>query len=216
MRLGLDEQSILEFTNAEKRERDFDDNALDEVRLLASDTASLVAEWHHYAILELVRLPDFCPDSRWIARVLGIAVDEVNIALQRLLRLGLLSMDAPDRWSDRTGDTLASMRSFTQAALQRLVEQSRDRLLEVITKSACCSRSVYATTTVAVPISRLPEVAERIDSFRRDLLALLQKNSQPDDVYQLEISFFPLTHLNTVEISDGTTRDRLADRDSPA
>jgi hypothetical protein len=125
-------------------------------------------------------------------------------------------MDAPDRWSDRTGDTLASTRSFTQAALQRLVEQSRDRLLEAITTPACCSRSIYATTTVAVPISRLPEIAERIDCFRRDLLALLQKNSLPDDVYQLEISFFPLTRLNTVENPDGTARDCLADRDSPA
>jgi hypothetical protein len=48
--------------------------------------------WYHFAILELTRLQDFQPDSRWIARVLGLNPDEVNIALARLMRLGLLEM----------------------------------------------------------------------------------------------------------------------------
>jgi transcriptional regulator with XRE-family HTH domain len=44
------------------------------------------------AILFLTRVPGFRPDSRWIARTLGLSVDDVNIALHRLLRLGRLEM----------------------------------------------------------------------------------------------------------------------------
>ena len=51
---------------------------------------------YHFAILELTRLSEFRADSRWIARVLDISVDEVNVALQRLIRLDLLDM-AVDR-----------------------------------------------------------------------------------------------------------------------
>ena len=50
------------------------------------------------AILGLVRQEGFHPDSRWIARSLGIGVDDVNVALQRLLRLGLLRMETRYTW----------------------------------------------------------------------------------------------------------------------
>jgi uncharacterized protein (TIGR02147 family) len=215
MRLGLDEQSVAEFARAAEREPEFDDAGLGEVRRLASDTASLVAEWQHYAILEMVRLREFRTDSRWIARVLGLQVDEVNVALQRLLRLGLLTMDAPDRWTDWSGDTAASVRGFTRAALERLAEQSRSQLLQSV-GGAAAARCAYSATTVAVPSDRVAEIAERIERFRQELLAFVTKDAHPDDVYRLEISFVPLTRLNFVENPDGTARDGLADRDPPA
>jgi transcriptional regulator with XRE-family HTH domain len=215
MRLGLDEDSVREFCRSEAGVSDADDEVLGEVRRLASDTASVVAEWHHYAILELVRLDSFRPDSRWLARVLGLSVDEVNIALQRLLRLGLLSMDAADRWVDRSGDTAASVRGFTGEALRRLVEQSGARLLEAIENPAS-GQCAYSATTIAIPSDRITEVAERIERFRRELLAFARKNARPDDVYQLEIRFVPLTRLNPEESPDGTARDSVADRDQTA
>jgi transcriptional regulator with XRE-family HTH domain len=57
------------------------------------------SEGADFAILELVRRSTFRPDSRWIASRLHITVDEVNVALQRLLRLDLLEMTSADRWT---------------------------------------------------------------------------------------------------------------------
>jgi uncharacterized protein (TIGR02147 family) len=199
----------------ESREAKPEDVALGEVRRLASDTASLVADWEHYAILELVRLREFRPDSRWVARVLGLSVDEVNVALQRLLRLGLLTMDGPDCWTDRSGDTTASVRGFTRAALQRLVDQSRERLLETVGNPAT-GRCVFSETTLAVPSDRVAEIAERIERFRREIHGIVRRAGPPDEVYRLEISFVPLSRVNPVEDYDGTTRNGLADRNSPA
>jgi transcriptional regulator with XRE-family HTH domain len=68
------------------------------------NTLQLLAAGYHYAILELIQLQSFKTDSRWIAHTLGISVEEVNIAIQRLVRLGLLQMKSPHRWIDRTGD----------------------------------------------------------------------------------------------------------------
>lgn len=56
------------------------------------------AEGPDFAILDLVGSGACRPDSRWIARELGITVDEANVALQRLLRLQLLRMTAQDAW----------------------------------------------------------------------------------------------------------------------
>jgi predicted enzyme related to lactoylglutathione lyase/transcriptional regulator with XRE-family HTH domain len=70
-------------------------------QLAALDAVRVLSEPHHLALLELVRLPDFRPDVRWISRVLGIPADTVNVAVARLLRLGLLRMTGTG-WQDRT------------------------------------------------------------------------------------------------------------------
>ena len=90
---------------------------------LAQDAAGLMSEWSGYAILELVRLRDFRADTRWIANVLGISPDEVNIALQRLLRLGLLEMSDADRWRDRSRDGISAESSQPLATISRLLER---------------------------------------------------------------------------------------------
>jgi transcriptional regulator with XRE-family HTH domain len=195
--LGLEEASVTNFVRGSLRESNLDDAALREVRRLASDTASLVADWEHYAILELVRLREFRPDSRWIARVLGLSVDEVNVALQRLLRLGLLTMDEPDHWTDQSGDTTASVRGFTREALKRLVDHSRERLLEIV-GSPADARCVFSETTLAVPSVCIPEIAQRVEKVRREIQSIVERAGPPDEVYRLEINFGPLTTVNQI------------------
>lgn len=53
---------------------------------------------HCAAIRRLVRDPRFRADSRWIAIMSGIPLDEVNIALHWLLFNRQLKMAAPNQW----------------------------------------------------------------------------------------------------------------------
>jgi transcriptional regulator with XRE-family HTH domain len=71
------------------------------VALLAPRLAASAGTPPDFAILALTRAADFQPDSRWLARVLGVCVDDVNVALQRLLRLGLLHMMTRSAWVAR-------------------------------------------------------------------------------------------------------------------
>jgi hypothetical protein len=50
------------------------------------------------SLLGLVSLPEFRPDSRWIAEVLGASVDDVNLAVAALAREGRLRMVSQTRW----------------------------------------------------------------------------------------------------------------------
>ncbi len=131
-RLGIDSSLIAGYIAREQQARQLVESAttLHEVQQLAKDTANLVSDWYHFAILELIHLPQFKPDTRWIARVLEITPDEVNVALTRLMRLRLLEMKAPDRWIDRSGSAAASMNDFAQATIAKLQEQV-NRLLAV-------------------------------------------------------------------------------------
>jgi uncharacterized protein (TIGR02147 family) len=211
-RLGLDRATIDRYAaHAQSRGNDAGlESALSEIQLLANDAASVIAEWYHYAILELTRLQHFKTDSRWIAQVLGITADEVNLALTRLTRLGLLEMVDRHRWIDKSGDTTASLAEFSQATVERLSEQVRSLLLGAM-ETVPGSRCEHSSTTLALSTARLPNVLERIARFRQELLLLLEQDPARDDVYQLEISFFPLTRLqHEKENIHGTTRDAVA------
>jgi hypothetical protein len=56
------------------------------------------ANEHEAAVLDAIARPGFRADSRWIATVSGVPLDDVNIALQRLLRKGVLVMRSRSQW----------------------------------------------------------------------------------------------------------------------
>ena len=122
-RLGLDQSAIEKYAAYEEMFARTAARPVRGVRQLTCDLMYLVSDVYHYNILELVRLKEFKPDTLWIARMLGITQDEVNIALSRLLRLGLLEMTDRDCWTDKTGDPPASLEDFAYIAIRRFSEK---------------------------------------------------------------------------------------------
>ena len=117
-----------------------------ELRQLSRDAALSLAEWHHPAILELTRLANFRPDARWIARVLDLSVDDVNVAVTRLARLGLLDMQSPATWVDRAGNTEARIDGQSVHAISALAGRAK-----ALVGATGARPAHYSGTTVAVP-----------------------------------------------------------------
>src|SRR5215510_8487727 len=123
-RLGLRPEEIEAFIS---RERQAADTVISrEIRWLTMETVALLSDGSHRAILEMTSMEGFVPDTRWIARALDLTVDEVNMALSRLTRLGLLEMAAADRWVDRSETGASSnvggvgSEGFAQQVIRRL------------------------------------------------------------------------------------------------
>ena len=106
-----------------------DDSSLQRQAMLRRWTAeaeSVLRGPLHLQIVKLCRTPDFRPDCRWIAKQAGVSVDEVNLALQRLLRLGLIELAADGAWWDRTGLEHIGDREFKRVALARVREKAAE------------------------------------------------------------------------------------------
>lgn len=191
-RLGLDTTRIEEFAATESRRTASarDEESLRSVRELTEDALAVLSAPEHHAILELTWLDAFRPDVRWIARVLGLDADHVNVAVQRLIRLGMLEMSAPDVWTDLTGHSTTVVADAGFETIRRLSEQVRRR---AALSPSPVGREL-SLTTLAVDRSRVPEALERIARFRRELIELLSGTGVRDGVYHLELAFLPLTH----------------------
>ncbi len=75
----------------------------EQLRHWAAEMLALLTEPVHRETLQLTRRRDFKADSRWLALKVGVGIDDVNLALSRLIGLGLLRMEATGAWIDLTG-----------------------------------------------------------------------------------------------------------------
>jgi transcriptional regulator with XRE-family HTH domain len=200
-KLGLSKEAIARYVENAGREGEGDPD--DSGALLDAETVALIADWHHFAILELTRLREFRPDSRWIARVLDIGVDEVNVALQRMIRLGLLEMASKERWVDLAGHAAASVEGIDAPALGTLFGQS-GRLAAAALSAAPGARREHSAITLAVASARIPRAIALIARLRQQLIDELQAEPA-DDVYRLEIALYPVTTLAKEKQKETTT-----------
>jgi uncharacterized protein (TIGR02147 family) len=189
--LRLPASTIEQYVDNARREPE--DIAPRNAGVLTGDTLAAISDWYHFAILELTHLAEFQPDSRWIARVLDISVDEVNVALQRLIRLDLLDMAARDRWVDTAGDARVSLQSLPPETIDQRQAGSA-RLSASAARFVPVTYREQASITIAVNSASLPRAFEIVSRFRQQLLDVLTEGER-DDVYQIEIALFPVTTL---------------------
>ncbi|MFL5812300.1 MAG: TIGR02147 family protein [Bdellovibrionia bacterium] len=163
---------------------------------LALDTFISISEWYHDAILELTHIQGFKGDPKWIATKLGIKASQVKTAVERLQRLELLSITPRNQWIDLSRDNTTNVSNdITSAALRKLQKQILELSMEALEEIPRAHRD-HSSTTLAIEAADLPEIKERIKKFRFELTSFVQRKSvKANSVYQLAVSFFPLTPI---------------------
>jgi transcriptional regulator with XRE-family HTH domain len=169
---------------------DFAGDTLD-FQTLDASYEDVISDWYHFAILELILIDQFKADAKWIAKTLDITVGEVSIALERMERMDLISRKngriQPVKMHNTTVGT-----AKTTFALRKIQAQFLELASAAMDEVEPDLRD-QSGLTIAINRADLPEVTEQIKKFRRELCAFLERNKKRTDVYQLTISFFPLT-----------------------
>jgi len=161
---------------------------------LTIDHFHLIADWYHYAILELTTVRDFKSEPKWIAQMLDLPVPVINAAIERLIRLGLLKVTETHQLQSSGNHTTVGNR-FTAAAFRKLQRDVLTMALQALEEVPMEWRD-QSSITVAVSSSRLAEAKRRIQAFRRELAQFLYESEPRDNVYQLSISLYPITRMN--------------------
>lgn len=161
---------------------------------LTLDTYAIISDWYHYAILELMKTQSFKNDLNWIVKTLGISKNEANAAFERLCRAGLLEISKNGDWIDRTdGFSTNIIDSYlTSTANKILQKQVLEMSLQALESLPPTVRN-HTSMTMPINPKRLPEAIEKIKEFRRGLCELLEDDDNLTQVYQLAVSFYPLS-----------------------
>ncbi|MES2769146.1 MAG: TIGR02147 family protein [Bdellovibrionota bacterium] len=168
-----------------------------EHQILSLDVFHVVADWYHDAILELTRTKNFQPDSKWIAKTLGLSRIEVQAAVDRLVRLELLEIEN-DKWTDLSRNNTTNFNNDLSSAALRKLQQKVLELSLISLQELPRTERDHTSLMVAMQRSDLPEVKERIKKFRFELVEFIERKSvKPDSVFQFAFSAFPLTKKET-------------------
>ena len=162
---------------------------------LSLDQFSMISDWYHFAILELIQIQNFKENPRWIAKVLGVSVNEIHAAVERLFRLGMIVKNKSGKWIlNKTHNSTVS-HNITTPALKKLQKQFLELALRSLEETPYELRD-QSGMTLSINVEDLPEVKNKIKKFRRELCEYLEKKKVRNSVYQLSISFFPLVKTN--------------------
>lgn len=193
-RIGLDRQMISYFIVQEiggeyaqpENPRDF--------AALPVDVYSTISDWYHYAILELMYLPKFQSSPRWIAKALNLSVPEVELAVHRLKRVGLLEV-TDGKWKEPKGDKLTTLGpEATSVAFRAMQTGLLQKAVAAIEEIPITMRD-NSSMTMAIDSRKIAAAKERIKLFRREMGEFLATGGKPDNVYTLSIALFPLTRF---------------------
>jgi transcriptional regulator with XRE-family HTH domain len=133
-KLEMPAEEIAVYIAAEHAPDPADAGREEQLRHWTAEALQIVTNAAHFEIIKLARAPEFRADSRWIAREIGVAVDEVNLAVSRLMRLRLLEAGADGRWMEKTGLARLTERDFRKLALGRVRAQAAEAHVILIEK----------------------------------------------------------------------------------
>ena len=155
---------------------------------------SFFSEWWHAVIFELIKLPDFHNDLEWINRRLqnSLRARDIASSMKLLSDLGLILVDS------KTGEIELLKQDFNAGdevkslAVVRFHHVFMDLAKQSITEVSEAYREINSLT-LCIAREDLLEYKREIRTFLRKINRLAEKNGKQNEVYQLNLQFFPLT-----------------------
>ncbi|OFZ46267.1 MAG: hypothetical protein A2381_11670 [Bdellovibrionales bacterium RIFOXYB1_FULL_37_110] len=159
---------------------------------LIAEKFSVISDWYHFAILELTDTKEFKNNYQWIASKLGLNESLVKIAIERLIRLGLLK--EVDNTLIQTYKNLITDDGVPSEAIRKFNKQILDKAKIAIDFQNVNERKIDTLTT-AINQEDLEEFYKKINNFYDELDAWAtqrKKNKKQDHVYCFSTQFFKL------------------------
>ena len=166
------------------------ENPVDHFSHITQDSYKIIADWYHFAILELTGVKNFKSNPQFIAKRLGISKTEAELAIDRLLKVGLLE-------KKKNGELVPgkSHTSVPGGTPSEAIKTHHDQIIEKAFHSVRLQGIQdrdLSTMILAFDSRRMNEAREKIKKFRREFSSDMEKYNKKDKVYCLAVQFFSL------------------------
>lgn len=165
--------------------------AAGQVRSLEVDLFQMVSSWHHFGLIELVKIGGRRKNFvLWAAEKLELSELEVGLSLERLERLELIEKTATGLRARQDG-VLAEYATPTEA-IKKFHQQMLQKASAALVFQGPTER--YGVSH-ALPVNRksLPKAKKMIQDFRVTFANELSDPEGGEEVYGLSLQYFRLT-----------------------
>ncbi|MBI4405298.1 MAG: TIGR02147 family protein [Deltaproteobacteria bacterium] len=185
------ECSESEQNKLEKKEELIKLRSLSEEKSLTLQQYRCLALWYYPALYTLVSSQLFRRDPLWIANKLGgkITPTQIKQAIGDLLNLGLLREENGSLVP--VDQTLTTSEDVKSVAVRRYHEQMISKAGEAL--SLPLETREMNGVTICISKKSVQAIKEKIRAFRKELNETFSQDPEAQEVYQINIQFFPLT-----------------------
>lgn len=163
---------------------------------IEQDSYRYYSAWYHVVIREMLALPEFVADPKWIASRVWprITIKEAEESLALLQSLGLIQYDKKSGCWQQAQPTLSTGPEVANLSVtkyhQVLIPQGLNALVNVDQ-----SKRHISALTLCVSEKQLEAIKKEIEIFQQKLLDLERNraNDPPDRVLQLNMQLYPST-----------------------
>ena len=159
---------------------------------LSNDLFQAVADWYHFAILELAEVSGQTLTPRRIATRLAISPVEAELALARLKKLGFLELNTKTKFWKPAHDV-----SITKSGVPSEAIRKNHRQMLNIASAALDSVSVemreFNSAIFALSPEQLPELRALLKTCRKSVATLAaNSHSNSKRIFNLSMQLFPI------------------------
>lgn len=158
---------------------------------LEDDQFHIIADWEHFAILTYLETDLEDKSEGAIASRLGINELTARLALNRLMRLGMVSKEGTQ--FQKETPPLSTTSDIASSALRKSHRQTLEQAMESLEKVPVELRDI-TSITIPTNMKKLALAKKLIKDFRRRLAAVLE-DGEKTEVYNLNIQLVPLTSV---------------------
>jgi uncharacterized protein (TIGR02147 family) len=155
---------------------------------LQDDTFHLISDWYHYAILEICSLKSHKNSPEWVASKLGISKMEASLAIDRLLKMGLLKKKGMSFY--RETPQLTTKTDIPDRAIRSRHLQILELAKMSLERDPVGKRHFWETTFALSP-EKYDQAKKMIVAASRKIVKLLE-SGEPKEIYSLSMNLFPL------------------------
>lgn len=150
----------------------------------------IISDWYHFAILELTLVDGFKSNPKWIAKALKITEIEVKMAIERLLKLELLT-EGKNGALKLTGQFFADPRGTPSSALRQFHKQLMEKAILALEFQKLEERD-FSSTILAIDEKDIPRAKDEIKKFRVAFDKKFSAREVKTNVYCLGTQLFSL------------------------
>jgi uncharacterized protein (TIGR02147 family) len=159
------------------------------------DCLEYYSRWYHPVIRELVGIQKFREDPEWIAATLTPTVRPAQAAgsIELLKRLKLIRYDEAKGRLVQADQRVTTGHRVRNMALIQYHQQMIEIAKQSLTAIKGQKRDVSALT-ISVDTRSAEKIKSMIHDFQLSLLEVAEHSADPDQIYHINIQFFPVTN----------------------
>lgn len=176
-----------------KRIRQRADKVASDERTLEQDEFEVISNWICNAVIVLTHVRGFRESPHWIRERMYRLASEEEIAsvLERLIALGLIARDGSGRLR-QTSKTIRTQPELRKISAKFFYEGLLKRGIQALDLTEPKDRE-FGAYLVGLSRKQIPELKKRVREFLRSLNDWALENSDPEQVYAMAFTGFPLT-----------------------